>query len=277
MAPSLRHGRQTILGAALVGEPLIQVREHDPNTFVLRQSKSVHYEAPFMYLFRGNDRALLLDTGATEEPDRFPLRATVDELLGDQELIVAHTHDHGDHVAGDGQFADRPATTVVPKGVDAVRSYFGFTDWPAEIVQLDLGRRVLEIFGIPGHQTASIAVYDPWSGFLVTGDTVCRGRLYVVDYPAFQDSMDRMVAFAASRPVTQVMGCHIEMTTTPGVDYPIGATSQPDEPELAMSVAHLTAIRDAAAAVADEPATVEQPGIHVFDDFIIYHIVPEPS
>ena len=47
-----------------VGPP-IQVHAADPHTFILRQSKSVHYEAPFLYLFCGNERALLLDTGAT--------------------------------------------------------------------------------------------------------------------------------------------------------------------------------------------------------------------
>jgi glyoxylase-like metal-dependent hydrolase (beta-lactamase superfamily II) len=254
-------------------QPLISVHEHDADTFILRQSKAVHYEAPFLYLFRGRDRALLLDTGATEDHERFPLRATVDGLIGDQELIVAHTHGHDDHVAGDPQFADRARTTVVPRDVDAVRSYFGFTDWPTEIVTFDLGGRTLEIFGIPGHQKASIAVYDPSSGFLVTGDTVCRGRLYVFDYPAFQDSMERLVTFAADRPVTQVMGCHIEMTTTPGVDYPIGTTYQPDEPELPMTVAHLREIRDAAASVVGAPATAEQPAISVYDDFIIYHVI----
>jgi glyoxylase-like metal-dependent hydrolase (beta-lactamase superfamily II) len=248
-------------------EPPIQVTEHGAHTFVLRQSKSVHWEAPFMYLFQGRERALLLDTGATEAPDRFPLRDTVDELIGDQELIVAHTHGHGDHVAADGQFADRPATVVVPKDVDAVRSFFGFAGWPTEIVTLELGGRLLEIFGIPGHHDASIAVFDPRSGFLVTGDTVYPGRLYVFDFPAFQDSLERMVMFAARRPVTRIMGCHIEMTTTPGVDYPMGTTHQPDEPPLPMTVAQLTAVRDAAAPLGD------QPGIHVFDDFIIHHIV----
>ena len=256
-------------------DELIQVSEHDGDTFVLRQSKSVHYEAPFLYLFRGRERALLLDTGATSEPDTFPLRATVDKLIGDMELVVAHTHAHGDHVAGDVQFTDRPRTTIVPKDVDSVRSFFGFTDWPTEIVTLDLGDRVLAILGIPGHQPASIAVFDPWSGFLVTGDTVGRGRLYVLDYPAFQDSLERMVAFAGNRSVTQVMGCHIEMTTTPGVDYPLGCTYQPDEPPLPMTVAQLTAVRDAAAAVADQPGKPGEPAIHVFDDFIIYNIVEE--
>lgn len=256
-------------------EPPIRVTEHDRDTFILRQSKQVHYEAPFLYLFRGTERSLLLDTGATADPARFPLRATVDRLIGDQELIVAHTHAHGDHVAGDPQFADRPATTIVPTDIDAVRDFFGIRDWPTQIVTCDLGGRVLEIFGIPGHERSSIAVYDPRSGFLVTGDTVCRGRLYVIDYPTFQDSMDRMVEFAARRDVRQVMGCHIEMTTTPGVDYPIGTVDQPDEPPLPMTPRHLTLIRDAAASVADQPGRPGEPAIHVFDDFIIWHIVPE--
>jgi lysophospholipase L1-like esterase len=82
----------------------------DRHTFVLRQNKAVHYEAPFLYLFCGNDRALLLDTGATADPGRFPLRETVDAVLADWladhprtscELVVVHTHAHSDHVAGD--------------------------------------------------------------------------------------------------------------------------------------------------------------------------------
>ncbi len=67
------------------------------------------------------------------------------------QLVVAHTHGHGDHVAGDEHFADRPDTTVVAREVEAVREFFGFTDWPGEVVTFDLGGRVLEITGIPGH------------------------------------------------------------------------------------------------------------------------------
>ncbi|WP_052371834.1 hypothetical protein [Amycolatopsis taiwanensis] len=104
-------------------DPPIQVHAYDPHTFVLCQNKAVHFEAPFLYLFFGNERALLLDTGATADPDRFPLRATVDTLLGEwlasnrryaYELVVAHTHAHGDHVAGDAQFDGHPATIVMP-------------------------------------------------------------------------------------------------------------------------------------------------------------------
>ncbi len=62
-------------------EPKIQVHYYDEHTVILRQSKCVHYEAPFLFLLFGNDRALLLDTGATADPGRFPLRAKVDRLV----------------------------------------------------------------------------------------------------------------------------------------------------------------------------------------------------
>lgn len=255
-------------------EPLIQVHAYDEHTVILRQSKAVSYEAPFVYLLFGNERAILFDTGATADPKLFPLRETVDglvtEWLGrhprpDYELVVAHTHGHGDHVAADVQFADRPATRVVAREAEAVQAFFGFGHWPAETVTFDLGGRVLEVLGSPGHHAAAITVYDPWTGLLLTGDTVYPGRLYARDFAAFTATMDRMVEFAESRPVTHVLGCHIEMTRRARRDYPLGCTYQPDEPPLEMTVAQLRAVRNAAASVADKP------GVHKFDDFIIFN------
>jgi glyoxylase-like metal-dependent hydrolase (beta-lactamase superfamily II) len=153
-------------------------------------------------------------------------------------------------------------TTVVARDADSVRSFFGFTTWPAEVVRFDLGGRELEITGIPGHHAASIAVYDPQTAFLLTGDTVYPGRLYAPDFPAFRESLERLTAFAAARDVSQVLGCHIEMTRAPGRDYPLGCRYQPEEPALPMTVTQLEAIRDAAAAA--------RPGVRRSDDFIIY-------
>lgn len=256
-------------------EPRIQVQRYDEHTLVMRQSKAVNYEAPFVFLLFGNERALLLDSGATADPELFPLRATVDGLI-DQwlaahpregyELVVAHTHAHGDHVAGDSQFADRPATTLVPKEADAVRDFFGFgASWPTGQVSYDLGGRVLDVLATPGHHESSVTLYDRWTGILFSGDTVLPGRLYVSDFPAFLATMGRMVEFAGTRRVTHVLGCHVEMKRRPGRDYPLGATFQPDERPLAMSLAQLVAVRDAAVSVADRP------GVHRFDDFVIYH------
>jgi len=264
-----RHGVRPGSG---VSEPPIQVHRFDEHTFILRQSKTVDFEAPFLYLFLGNERAVLFDTGTTPDPDRCPLRETVDELIAAwlaahqrtaYGLVVAHTHGHGDHIAGDAQFGGRPDTTVVGPDRAAVAEFFGIAGWPHQVVPFDLGGRVLEVTGIPGHQDSSIAVLDGWTGFLLTGDTVYPGRLYVQDSAAFADSLDRLADLARDRVVRQVMGCHIEMSRSPGRDYPRGSTFQPDEPPLQMTVAQLLAVRAAAARVGDSP------GVHAFDDFAI--------
>jgi len=117
----------------------------------------------------------------------------------------------------------------------------------------------------PGHHEAAVTILDPWTGWLLTGDTVYPGRLYAFDFPAFQDSLQRMVQLAEARTVTHVMGSHVEMTRRPGRDYPIGARYQPDEAPLPMTLDQLRTIRDAARHVA------ARPGAHTFDDFIIFN------
>ncbi|GAA1069125.1 hypothetical protein GCM10009665_76080 [Kitasatospora nipponensis] len=256
-------------------EPPIQTHHYDEHTVILRQSKSVNYEAPFLYLLFGNDRALLLDTGATAAPDLFPLRATVDRLLAQwlerhpregYELIVAHSHGHHDHVAADGQFTDRRATTVIPHDPAAVQSFFGLDPaTPDQVTTFDLGGRILEVLSSPGHHDAAITLYDPWTAILLTGDTVLPGRLFAFDAAAYRASLERLVAFAATRTVTHVLGCHVEMTNRPRKIYPIGAGHQPDERAPQMTTAHLTAVRDAAT------ATTGRPGVHRFDDFVLYN------
>lgn len=255
-------------------DPPLQVHRLTPGTVLIRQSKDLTFEAPFILLLLGERRALLLDTGAVAGA---ALRAAVDGLVADwlatrtgpdaydhgsYELVVAHTHAHGDHVAGDAAFADRPATTVVGHDLDAVRDFFGITDWPRQVVEVQLGGRTLEVFGIPGHHATSIAVHDPTTGLLHTGDTVYPGRIYVDDPDALLESLDRLVAFADERGIQHVLGCHVEMTRRPGRDYPLGARYQPDEPSPFMTVAQLRDVRTAFRTVGSRP------GIHRFDDVV---------
>jgi len=211
-------------------DPDIQVHAYDEHTFILRQNMAINYEAPFLFLLFGNARAVLVDTGATGSAEFFPLRRVVDDLIGrwlDEHprdgypLLVLHTHAHGDHIAGDAQFTDRPGTTVVRADLDSAWAYFGFADDPDKVARVDLGDRVLECLATPGHHEAAVTYYDPYTGFLLTGDTVYPGRLYVEDWAAFGRTIDRLIGFADSRPVTHVLGCHIEMTEEPGVDYPV--------------------------------------------------------
>ncbi len=262
-------------------DPAIQVHWPDDDTVILRQNKAINYEAPFLFLLFGSDRAVLLDTGATANRAWFPLRDVVDELIDgwlrrhpvpDYPLLVLHTHAHDDHIAGDAQFADRPNTTVVAPDRESVWEFLGFTDDDWESVRtLDLGGRELEALATPGHDAAAVTFFDPRTGFLLTGDTVYRGRLYIEDWPLFTRSIDRMIDFADQRPVTLVLGCHIEMTRQPGVDYPVRTTFQPDEPPLEMTPAHLHAVRDALAAAGPSPV------LRRHDDFILWPEDPPPA
>ena len=256
-------------------DPDIQVHAYDEHTLVLRQNMAVNYEAPFMFLLFGASRAVLIDTGATAEAEFFPLRRVVDGLIDDwlaahprddYGLLVLHTHPHGDHVAGDAQFADRPGTLVVDAGQRNAWEFFGFDDdggAGGAVARVDLGGRVLECWPSPGHHSAAVTFYDPYTGILFTGDTVYPGRLYVHDWPAFVRTIDRLIQFCASHPVSHVLGCHIEMSRAPGVDYPIYTSYQPDEPPLQLAPEHLAELRRASDMVDGRP------GRHVFPSFVI--------
>jgi hydroxyacylglutathione hydrolase len=254
-------------------DPDIQVHACDEHTYILRQNKAVHYEAPFMFLLFGGARALLLDTGATASPQFFPLRRTVDSIIGDwlarhphpddYGLLVLHTHGHGDHIAADGQFAGRPSTVVVGAARDVAWPYFGFADDPGSVAGVDLGGRVVDCLATPGHHAAAVTYYDRYTQLLFTGDTIYPGRLYVSDWAAFTRSIDRLAEWCAQRPVTYLLGCHIEMSRTPGVDYPVGWTYQPDETPLELTTDHLAQLQSTL------KARDHQPGRYVLPEMII--------
>ena len=230
------------------------------------QSLLDHWEAPFMYLFAGTERAMLFDTGA---PGKLPLRETVDELIGkDFPLIVAHTHSHFDHLAGDWQFEGRDSTKIVGHTPDEVADFFGMRPWPEALAAVDLGGRVIDLIPIPGHDVAGIATYDRETAILITNDFLYPGRLYVRDFPAYRASLGRMIEFTDTHQVSWVLGCHIEMTTKPGVDYEQSAPTHPDEHRLEMGIEHLRELWEAVKGMGGEARR------EVHDDFII---VPRPA
>jgi hydroxyacylglutathione hydrolase len=231
-------------GTDCANTPQFRVQPYNDDFIILRQAACTNYEKPFLYLIFGRDRALLFDTGA----GHVDVAARVDSLIRDWlrrnqrasiGLVVAHSHAHGDHVAGDSQFVNRQNTMLVGRDTAAVRAFFGIARWPADSAVFDLGGRVLDILPIPGHQPASIALYDRRTGILLTGDTFYPGRLYVRDTAAFANSIDRLTAFVASHRVTHMLGAHVENTRTPFRDYPVGTVDQPEEHELDLGRAQL--------------------------------------
>lgn len=259
-------------------DPDIQIHAYNEHTYILRQNMAVHYEAPFMFLLFGNERAILLDTGATRSPEFFPLHQTVDDLLAQwlarfprqsYELVVAHTHLHRDHFEGDSQFLKRPNTQIVGRSLKETVVFYGFSHWPAEIVSFDLGGRVLQVMGSTGHEESEISLYDPYTQILFTGDIFYPGRLYVRDWEAFKGSIKRLVAFTETHPITHILGCHVEMSIYPRLDYLIRTSYQPYERPPQMTVEQLRSVVTAIEQVDGNLV------IHVFDDYIIYNGVPE--
>lgn len=203
-----------------------QIHKYNDDFYILRQLGCTHFEKPFLFLMFGQQKAILFDTGAGTDIDplgRDPkVRANVDFVIGEWlkrnnrtsiDLVVTHLHSHLDHVWGDFQFSGRPNTVVVPpSSVPALQSFFGIRRWPTDIVQYDLGGRILDIIPIPGHDPTHIAVYDRQTAVLLTGDTLYPGRLYVnqPDHDVFADSVERLVNFTLTRPVAHVLGTHIE-------------------------------------------------------------------
>ncbi len=244
------------------------VHQADANTVVLRQSLCTSFEGPFMYLLFGDDRVLLEDTGAGGIAIAATVYEVIDQWLAANgkdaiELVVVNSHAHGDHVAGNSQFEGQPNTTVVQPSVAAISEYFGISDWPEQVAQYDLGGRVIDVVPIPGHQDAHIALFDHASGWLLTGDTLYPGRLYIEDFTAYVESMGRLVGAIDPLGVCHVMGTHVEMTDVPGVDFEFGADQHPGEHPLQLGWEHLVELHDAVAAM-------PSPTYEVHDDFIIY-------
>lgn len=236
-------------GTACGTDPAIQTWKYAEGTYILRQSLCTTFEGPFLYLFVGATKALLVDTGT----GGVDLRGEVTKLLAGKavQLVVAHSHGHGDHVGGDGAFKNQPGTTVVGTQASTVRQFFGMTgDAPAAF---DLGGRVVDVLAIPGHQSGHVAYYDHETRLLLTGDTLYPGRLYIDDWNAYRASIPRLVAFVdAQRPVSFVLGGHIEMPKT-GADYAFGAKQHPNEHALELADKDLRELDTAVKAMGASP------------------------
>jgi hypothetical protein len=162
-------------------------------------------------------------------------------------LIVIHSHAHGDHIAGDKQFQALAGVQFIAPDPAEIQKAAGIAQWPTDLGKIDLGGRVIDIIPIPGHNSASIALYDRRTGILMTGDSLYPGRLSVseADLPAFVASAQRLADFVGVHPVSHVMGTHIEQTTTPYLDYPRGTTYQPNEHSLDLTRAHVLELNEA--------------------------------
>jgi len=230
--------------------PKWQVHEYNPDFYILRESGCTHFEKPFLYLIFGSNKTLLEDTGAGQVDTSSVVMDVIAQWAKRNKkdsvpLIVMHSHGHGDHIAGDAQFIDKPNIHFVAAAVPEIQKSFGIERWPTDIGHIDLGARTLDVIPIPGHHEASVALYDRATGILLTGDSFYPGRLYVSDFPAFIASNQRLVDFVRDKSVAHILGTHVEQARTPFVDYPRGTAYQPDEHALPLSSGDLLELNEA--------------------------------
>lgn len=262
----------------------IQVHRLNSNTFILRQNKCVEpgtsFEGPFMYLLFGDDRAMLLDTGATNSARIFPIGAIVRGIMANWlaerdrqsiSMLICHSHAHDDHAQGDDQFRQQAGVTIVPPTLEGMKQFFGFSSWPEQIVTVDLGNRTLDVIPVPGHEAAHIAFYDRATKLLLSGDTLYPGLLVVRDWSAYRQSIARLKRFADDQDISYILGAHIEMKSTPGKWFGYPALYQPGEHVLQLEHRHLIELNEAM-------IRLTAPQIERHDDFIIQPVgMPSPE
>jgi hydroxyacylglutathione hydrolase len=220
-------------------QPPLQVHRYNTQTYLLRENLCSTFEAPFMYLLIGSTEALLIDTGDVADPARMPLAQTVMNLLpgggsAKLPLLVVHTHRHLDHRAGDAQFMHLSNVQVVGFDIDSVRRYYNFADWPNGLAQVDLGDRTVDVIPTPGHNETEVSFYDRSTGLFFSGDFLLPGRLLIDDAKADLASANRAAAFVKDRPVSFVLGGHIEKDSQGNI-YTWESTYHPREHALQMT------------------------------------------
>lgn len=253
-------------------EPAIEVFRYQASSYILRQNKCQHFEAPFIYLLFGENKALLFDTGAIESAVEFPLYQKVNQLMqqyqaeagvSELELLVLHSHGHSDHYAGDSQFLNQENVSLVLPTEKALTKFLTANRNNAtEEISVELGKRKIIILPTPGHQEEAITLYDPQTQWLLTGDSFYPGVVYVKHWQDYRTSIQTLSEFSEQNKISAVLGAHIEMKSMAGEHYEIGTTFQPNEAPLPLRVELLQAL-------GKQLAQHPEPTKLIFDDFII--------
>ena len=204
----------------------------------------VAYDEPFMnayvranmYLVRGRDMDLLVDTGMGVSR----LSDAVAVTPG-KPLLALATHIHLDHVGSLNEFADRAgplhsaaAFATMPdaatyahmfRDLPQAVSRLPAPDWQAAAYRLepapltrrlsegdvvDLGDRQFRVLHLPGHSPDSIGLFDEVNGVFFSGDAIYNDRL-IDDLPdsdrsAYRNAMARI----SELPVRMAYGGHGE-------------------------------------------------------------------
>lgn len=159
-----------------------------------------------LYLIAGRDRAVLLDSGFGSFHG---LRRRCEALCG-LPVDLIHTHAHGDHTGGDGEWSEACLHPADWGDYRRDRGEAMILHPLEEGMALELGGRTLEVLHVPGHTRGSVALLDRANRLLFSGDTVMAQPVFLFtpsSSPAdYRSSLERLRAL--SEDYDTVYPCH---------------------------------------------------------------------
>lgn len=144
-------------------------------------------------------KALGIDPGVSPE--------SLLSVVRDRELtleVLANTHGHGDHIAGNGDVLEKTGAKLAASLIDVPGAEIALSEGS----QLQIGSLTIDVLHTPGHTPGSLVFNPP--GALITGDTLFVNRCGRADFPgsdpeALYRSLLRLAAFP---PETKVFPGH---------------------------------------------------------------------
>ena len=207
----------------VVAEGWFEARDVGDGVSLIEETHVHPYMRCNIWLVRGRDRDLLIDSGSGLR------RLRGDPVLGGRPVVAAATHIHFDHVGCLHEFDDRraheaeaddfaemrDAVTLAPmfRAFDDPVSALPHAGWtpagyriePAPITdrlqdgdRIDLGDRVLTVLHLPGHSPGSVGFFEEATGLLFSGDALYEGDVYdnlpCSEVATYEATMRRLLA-----------------------------------------------------------------------------------
>lgn len=182
----------SILAGVLMTASVCTAQEKDPEPKTIKIAENFYCIDDFsrQFFFIGTDRVLLVDTGF----GRVDLTARIREY-SDLPIEVVLTHGHVDHIGGLKQFGECSANerdfSMIPEEIKKKPLKDG------DII--DIGNFVFEIIEIPGHTEGSIVLLEKNKKFLIAGDSVQEGPIFmfgdVSKFDSYIESMEKLNTF----------------------------------------------------------------------------------
>ena len=175
-------------------EPWIESKQIAPRTWQIRN------DGDYCYLLAGDTMAIMIDCGYGAGN----IRKEAEAIAGKPVKYVINTHYHFDHTANDAYFdaafmapitADYATLPYASfKGINFPRNYPVIT--VKDGYKINLGNRELTIITIPhpNHAQGAIAILDPTSRILFTGDEFLFNNKIVLNItlPEFAENMEHL-------------------------------------------------------------------------------------